>query len=56
MKQRTGLDDLLTAFAFVSGVVFLTDLALRAKVAQAAKKRDDATAAALARIEKKLGK
>lgn len=55
MAQRTGVDDLVTAFAFVSGVVFITDLALRGQTAAIAKARHEAMKASLARIEKKLG-
>jgi hypothetical protein len=56
VAPRTGVDDLVTAFAFVSGVVFITDLALRSKNAAENKARDEATARSLARIEKLLAK
>jgi hypothetical protein len=52
MAQRTGIDDLVTAFTFVSGVVFLTDLAMRAKNANDAKNRHKEVLAAIAKLGK----
>jgi hypothetical protein len=52
MAQRTGLDDLVTAFTFISGVVFLTDLALRAQNAHEAQKRHKEVLDAIAKLGK----
>jgi hypothetical protein len=52
MAQRTGIDDLVTAFTFVSAVVFITDLALRAKNDAEAKDRHKQLLAAIAKLGK----
>jgi hypothetical protein len=52
MAQRTGIDYLVTAFTFVSAVVFITDLALRAKNDAEAKDRHKQLLAAIAKLGK----